>query len=162
MNLIEQLGGYRAAKWWEKHLTKAEEKGIHHTGNNSMLRFTLKGLKLNLLDYRHTNNIFEVGDKVVLKDFDVHAQEVYTVLYSGDYLHLNNGEKYALALIRHALDEEVLQKKTRVNDSRHLARVCADQVKTRFPEFSIDHIFDNVEIGDIMDVIGKWESCDER
>lgn len=47
MNLIEQLGGYEAAK------AEGEEWGFDDFLNNQ------------LLEYRRQHNIFEVGDKVV-------------------------------------------------------------------------------------------------
>lgn len=89
MSLIEQLGGYEKAKWWEYHLIQAEKKGVHHTGGNSALLFTLKKLQSELLKYRHQHNIFEVGDwfvsDTVLKPFKIVERD-------GDYLKLRSKE----------------------------------------------------------------------
>lgn len=49
MNLIERLGGYEEAK------KQGEEWGVDDYLNNA------------LLQYRRDNNIFEVGDKVVVR-----------------------------------------------------------------------------------------------
>ena len=51
MNLIEQLGGYEAAK------NQAKDKSIGF----------LVDINNELLEYRRQHNIFEVGDKVVYK-----------------------------------------------------------------------------------------------
>jgi len=64
-NLIEKLGGYGKAKWWEHHLIQAEKKGIHHNGVNSALLFTLRELQELLLDHRRQHNIFEEGGAIV-------------------------------------------------------------------------------------------------
>lgn len=71
MNLIEQLGGYEAAK------TKIDQ--INHTLENSELLGggdareglyeRLESIEQALLEYRRQHNIFEVGDKVVLAQF---------------------------------------------------------------------------------------------
>ncbi|WP_046205855.1 hypothetical protein [Acinetobacter radioresistens] len=52
MNLIEQLGGYEKAKEWYKD---QDLRGNH----------TVR-IRHALLEYRRANNIFEVGDKVVV------------------------------------------------------------------------------------------------
>lgn len=52
MNLIEQLGGYEAAK------NQAKDKSIGF----------LVDINNELLEYRRQHNIFEVGDKVVFRE----------------------------------------------------------------------------------------------
>lgn len=66
MNLIEQLGGYEKAK------SKSRDNGSLHS----------ERLKKALLEYRRQHNIFEVGDKVVLKNsrFGSHNDAIYTVV----------------------------------------------------------------------------------
>lgn len=54
MNLIEQFGGYEAAK---KQVSRLELKGN---------LVTAEGMKLELLEHRRQHNIFEVGDPMVI------------------------------------------------------------------------------------------------
>lgn len=58
MNLIEQLGGYDAAKEYLK-------KNSHFINFEGLERFYDA-----LLQYRRQHNIFEVGDKVIRLDVD--------------------------------------------------------------------------------------------
>ena len=57
MNLIEQLGGYEAAK---EYLANLEKIPMHEQTED-----TLYWLPDMLLQYRRQHNIFEVGDKIV-------------------------------------------------------------------------------------------------
>ena len=96
MNLIEQLGGYEAAK------AKFRDNGSIHA----------ERLKTTLLEYRRKHNIFEVGDKVVVVDGDYkkHYAGVYPILsMRGDYLiTLLFGETVVHRVcFRHATDEEI-------------------------------------------------------
>lgn len=92
MNLIEQLGGYEAAK------AEGEEWGFDDFLNNQ------------LLEYRRQHNIFEVGDKVVKTNpklkFEF-VREVKGVFKDGsvwlDYV----GYKWKYPKVRHATDEEI-------------------------------------------------------
>ena len=56
MNLIEQLGGYKAAKKF--------------TNGECADGFDVQGLRDALLEHRRKHNIFEVGDKVIRLDVD--------------------------------------------------------------------------------------------
>ena len=90
MNLIEQLGGYEAAK------AEGEKWGFDDFLNNQ------------LLEYRRKHNIFEVGDKVVSKNGCELVSEI-TYLQGG--LAKIKNEKfdhvYSLQDFRHATDEEI-------------------------------------------------------
>ncbi|MFA3179564.1 hypothetical protein RKQ66_18075 [Acinetobacter baumannii] len=64
MNLIEQLGGYEAAK--EKYQALSDSDMI----TIGPVEFSAKDyFEDELLEYRRQHNIFEVGDKVVLAKF---------------------------------------------------------------------------------------------
>lgn len=56
MNLIEQLGGYEAAKRYAESRGGADNTSVYDS------------LQVNLLEYRRQHNIFEVGDKVVYRN----------------------------------------------------------------------------------------------
>ena len=90
MNLIEQLGGYEAAK------AEGEKWGFDDFLNNQ------------LLQYRRQHNIFEVGDKVVSKK---NNEFVYTVItVDGGLGRLKNvlfDHVYPLHDFRHANDAEI-------------------------------------------------------
>lgn len=58
MKLIEQLGGYEAAKKFLDESNGSAWSGI----------FYMPKLKQSLLEHRRQHNIFEVGDKVVLSN----------------------------------------------------------------------------------------------
>lgn len=99
MNLIEQLGGYEAAK------AEGEEWGFDDFLNNQ------------LLEYRRQHNIFEVGDEVVFKDSS-HALD-RCGLGSGEVLVIKDIDFYDYLIFecsshghgkkwfRHATDEEI-------------------------------------------------------
>ncbi|TNX93640.1 hypothetical protein [Acinetobacter radioresistens] len=99
MNLIEQLGGYEAAK------KKANDKGIGFL------------LSKELLEYRRQHNIFEVGDKVV-EITDYPSNDVLTVKsifdkllvcesddFNASYVLSNKYKPYFY--VRRATDEEI-------------------------------------------------------
>ena len=96
MSLIEQLGGYEAAK------AEGEKWGFDDFLNNQ------------LLEYRRQHNIFEVGDKVVFTDIldscvvtfestETDPMQIVWLTYpdgtAGYVFHLNK--------IKHATDEEI-------------------------------------------------------
>lgn len=102
MNLIEQLGGYERAKH-EFEMIK-EMKPIYPGEIETNDRL--------LLEYRRQHNIYEVGDKVVLKRPDQFS-EIYTYdAYSEKMdLHFFESESdyghVALDRVRHATDKEI-------------------------------------------------------
>lgn len=64
MNLIERIGSYEKAKMY---LTNAGEvESIIFPSSNDYVQTTKADLEYSLLQYRRENNIFEVGDSVVL------------------------------------------------------------------------------------------------
>lgn len=91
MNLIEQLGGYEAAK------AEGEEWGFDDFLNNQ------------LLAYRRQHNIFEVGDKVIgsklfddrIFEFQYYLPELSMAVISKD------GDAIGLNQLRHATPEEI-------------------------------------------------------
>ena len=104
MNLIEQLGGYEKAK---EYLVELQRTPMHEQTED-----TISYLPDALLDYRRQHNIFEVGDKVVLRRPDQFS-EIYTYdAYSEKMdLHFFESESdyghVALDRVRHATDEEI-------------------------------------------------------
>ena len=82
MNLIEQLGGYHAAK--------------NLLGGISNNKSPNEILNRELLEYRRQHNIFEVGDKVI---YLILGNDVITY---DDWLKTQNSN-----WIRHATDEEI-------------------------------------------------------
>ena len=107
MNLIEQLGGYEAAK---KQVSRLESKG-------SLV--TAEGMKLELLDYRRQHNIFERNDYVVNKDIK-YSDELNIVSASNDKALWFFGKIYGgfvKSQFRHATDAEIKAgKRLEVND----------------------------------------------
>ena len=96
MNLIEQLGGYEAAK---KQVSRLESKG-------SLV--TAEGMKLELLDYRRQHNIFEVLDLIVYEN------KLYEIkyIYQPEKARITDGLQGRTVYdfprgIRHATDEEI-------------------------------------------------------
>ncbi|ARB06782.1 hypothetical protein [Acinetobacter phage BUCT629] len=82
MNLIENLGGYKAVK------AKSESDILY--GEKIYL-------KRALLEYRRQNNIFEIGDLVVFKEE-----------YSKDsVIHKIDSLRAGTKCLRHATDEEI-------------------------------------------------------
>ena len=77
MNLIEQLGGYEKAKVKAKEL-KYDLNNLEFLGGGSAresMYEKLDSIDHALLQYRRENNIFEVGDSVVL--ISGHSDEVH-------------------------------------------------------------------------------------
>lgn len=95
MNLIEQLGGYEAAKEWYKD---QDLRGGH----------TVK-IRAALLDYRRQHNIFEVGDKVIgSKLFDDRIFEFQHYLPELSMAVISKDEAaIGLNQLRHATPEEI-------------------------------------------------------
>lgn len=92
MNLIEQLGGYEAAK------NQAKDKSIGF----------LVDINNELLEYRRQHNIFEVGDKVV--SIDKYSNDmIFTVAEPTSknvFTSMEFGE-IAYSFVRHATPEEI-------------------------------------------------------
>lgn len=97
MNLIEQLGGYEAAKEWYKD---QDLRGGH----------TVK-IRAALLEYRRQHNIFEVGDLsltidpwfgsnlLAVVDFRESEIERYAIFSDGGFFRISG--------LRHATDDEI-------------------------------------------------------
>ena len=83
MNLIEQLGGYQAAK-----------KFINGECSDG---FDVKELRDALLEHRRQHNIFEIGDLYVFTE----KYSKQSVIHKVDSLNSGKG------CIRHATDEEI-------------------------------------------------------
>ena len=92
MNLIEQLGGYERAKH-EFEMIK-EMKPIYPGEIETNDRL--------LLEYRRQHNIFEVGDKVVVKAHPFWPEDY--VIHTVEQEHIG---KWYMSAWRHATDEEI-------------------------------------------------------
>lgn len=107
MNLIEKLGGYELAKSVYSELKHKRESFTHKIACEN-LEFDVGILRLELLEHRRANNIFEVGDRVVSKE---NNEFVYTVItVDGGLGRLKNilfDHVYPLHNFRHATDEEI-------------------------------------------------------
>ena len=88
MNLIEQLGGY-------EHLNGFYKRAVAHG-------FTLTEIKEELLKYRRQHNIFEVGDKLVVKAHPFWPEDY--VILTVEQEHIG---KWYMSAWRHATDEEI-------------------------------------------------------
>ena len=88
MNLIEQLGGY-------EHLNGFYKRAVAHG-------FALTEIKEELLKYRRQHNIFEVGDKVVVK-----AETFWPEDYLIQTVWQEHIGKWYMSAWRHATDEEI-------------------------------------------------------
>lgn len=88
MDLIEQLGGYEATKGF---CDRANKYG-----------FTLEEIKLALLEYRRQHNIFEVGDKVVIK-----AEPFWPEDYAIETVEQKDIGRWYMSAWRHAEPEEL-------------------------------------------------------
>lgn len=104
MNLIEQLGGYEKLK----EMRGTTQHALLAIGGCDVIH--VNDVDLMLLEHRRANNIFEVGDFVVLKDGNC------TLMYSlyeriGDYVYLKrpSGREFDFRLqdIRHATPQEI-------------------------------------------------------
>ena len=96
MNLIEQLGGYEAAK------NQAKDKSIGF----------LVDINNELLEYRRANGMFKVGDKVVfLSNIAPEHDGIYTIteVFKNSCFIIEDGMDYRAFYdyIRHASPEEI-------------------------------------------------------
>ena len=98
MNLIEQLGGYERAKYFSE--------------NSAMVGGKREKLKLELLEYRRENNIFEVGDYILTND-DASDGKVYVVEknHMNEHFKIRSKDGFRYCRIwrieRHATDDEI-------------------------------------------------------
>lgn len=113
MNLIEQLGGYENARAMrdsniDSFDGDASGVRIHYMGDC----FYQEDLDLSLLKYRRQHNIYEVGDKVVIRKADGHP-DLFTyesISKSGNMHFFESPFNYGhldLCKVRHATDKEI-------------------------------------------------------
>ena len=88
MNPIERLGGYEKVN---KAVKKIDIRSDRY-----------KRLKASLLQYRRQHNIFEVGDKVVVKDHPFWPEDY--VILTVEQEHIG---KWYMSAWRHATDAEI-------------------------------------------------------
>ena len=98
MNLIEQLGGYERAKDG-LHRLKLEKKDLLTCGDLVVVESEIDAA---LLQYRRQHNIFEVGDKVVVKDHPFWPEDY--VILTVEQEHIG---KWYMSAWRHATDAEI-------------------------------------------------------
>ena len=93
MNLIEQLGGYEAAK------NQAKDKSIGF----------LVDINNELLEYRRQHNIFEESDIIVFVDDFMHGELMTIAWTRKGEVWMDEGAKRCteLSMIRHATPEEI-------------------------------------------------------
>ena len=105
MNLIEQLGGYEAAKRYAESRNGADNTGVYDS------------LQAALLEYRRANNIYEVGDWVVLCNWDNNSN-LYKI--SRVYEHkFHNGDGYVKSSFVYNLKEFPFDHWFNKQDIRH-------------------------------------------
>ena len=92
MNLIEQLGGYERAKHEFEMIKEMKPTYPGEIETNDRL----------LLEYRRQHNIFEVGDKVVIK-----AEPFWPEDYIIQTVGQEHIGKWYMAAYRHATDAEI-------------------------------------------------------
>ena len=110
MNLIEQLGGYEAAKTKRDQINSTLENSELLGGGDAKegLYERLESIEQALLEYRRQHNIFEVGDKVI----KTHPKN--TILWPVLGVYKNGGVWldykgfcWKPPSVRHATDEEI-------------------------------------------------------
>ncbi|MCU4621822.1 hypothetical protein KTJ54_06845 [Acinetobacter radioresistens] len=100
-NLIEQLGGYEAAKRWVDENAPDIKWGY------------LGEYRIELLEYRRQHKIYEVMDRVCLTinihDESIHDDVLYVtaVCRFGQWVAVNHLYEFSPEKVRHATDEEV-------------------------------------------------------
>lgn len=117
MNIIEQLGGYGAAKAKLESLngqfykTMEPERFLFEMDNQQKLSVIISALEIAMLEYRRQHNIFEVWDLVIdtnYKDSDI--QEIKSVNGNKiEVFHKNKAYYFATYIFsfRHATDAEI-------------------------------------------------------
>ena len=98
MNLIEQLGGYEQAN---SKLLKMDKilKEVYYSHSDAQ---KANELRQALLEYRRQHNIFEVGDKLVVKAHPFWPEDY--VIRTVEQEHIG---KWYMSAWRHATDEEI-------------------------------------------------------
>ena len=104
MNLIERLGGYERVKEKRDDINHTLENCEFLGGGDARegLYERLETIEKTLLEYRRQHNIFEIGDKVVVKA-EPFWPEDYLIQTAGQE---HNGKWYMSAW-RHATDAEI-------------------------------------------------------
>lgn len=100
MNRIERLGGYECAK--AEYDDPMYEDGELYTIKATGARFFKHNLADELLEYRRQHNIFEVGDKVVVKAHPFWPEDY--VIHTVEQEHIG---KWYMSAWRHAEPEEL-------------------------------------------------------
>ena len=98
MDLIEQLGGYERAKDG-LHRLKLEKKDLLTCGDLIVVESEIDAA---LLEYRRQHNIFEVGDKVVVKDHPFWPEDYVILTVEQEHI-----DKWYMSAWRHATDAEI-------------------------------------------------------
>ena len=98
MNLIEQLGGYEQAN---SKLLKMDKilKEVYYSHSDAQ---KANELRQALLEYRRQHNIFEVGDKLVVKAHPFWPEDY--VICTVEQEHIG---KWYMSAWRHATDAEI-------------------------------------------------------
>lgn len=104
MNLIEQLGGYEAAKTKRDQINSTLENSELLGGGDAKegLYERLESIEQALLEYRRQHNIFEVGDKVVVKAHPFWPEDYMILTVEQEHI-----GKWYMSAWRHATDEEI-------------------------------------------------------
>ena len=111
MNLIEQLGGYERAKLivdkspcktYTYHNHPYQKGYIRCLGGDGKDYFLVSDIEKALLEYRRQHNIFEVGDKVVIK-----AEPFWPEDYIIQTVGQEHIGKWYMAAWKHATDAEI-------------------------------------------------------
>ncbi|HRM50584.1 MAG TPA: hypothetical protein PL094_00405 [Acinetobacter johnsonii] len=109
MSLIEQLGGYEAAK--AEYDDPMYEDGELYTIKATGARFFKHNLAEELLEYRRQHNIFEVGDLVVSRcsDRETRIFKYETTIGKNIVVKCKRGKGYCYPKkwFSHANDEEI-------------------------------------------------------
>ena len=99
-NLIEQLGGYDACSNAYKELI-SKDKDIITCGSTIITKNQMYEI---LLEHRRQHNIFEVGDKVVVKSKPIFSDDYKIHIIKDEYL-----DDPCMGAVRHATDKEIAQ-----------------------------------------------------
>ena len=96
MNLIKELGGYKTLKREYEETLPLIQKGYKSK--------SMEVIRLILLEYRRQHNIFEVGDKVVVKSKPIFSDDYKIHIIKDEYL-----DDPCMGAVRHATDKEIAQ-----------------------------------------------------